>query len=142
MLRESLGRLSEDDDGTAALARLTAAAAWPEDGDPVASSIWLDGYLGAGVLAPSGAGPETLYSAAAERFPDGAGPGSEPLATYMAKQYEELQVRYGETRAAAVILLAADDAGTTQWARGFAQGASASWGRRGPRTGSWRMSGG
>ena len=88
----------------------------------MALSIWLDGYLGAGVLAPSGAGPETLYSAAAERFPDGAGPGSEPLATYMAKRYEELQVRYGETRAAAAMLLAADDVGMTQWARGFAQG--------------------
>ena len=124
MLRENLGRLSEDDDGTAELARLTAAAAWPEDGDQVAPSIWLDGYLAAGVLAPSGAGPERLYSAAAERFPDGAGPGSEPLATYMATRYEELQVRYGETREAAAMFLAADDVGMTQWARGFAQGVS------------------
>ena len=122
MMRENLGRLSEDDDGTTELARLIAAAAWPVDGDPVAPSIWLDGYLAAGVLAPSGAGPEMLYSAAEERFPDGAGPESELLSAYMAKRYEELQVRYGETRAAAAMLLAAGDVGMTQWARGFAQG--------------------
>lgn len=41
--REALGRLSDDDDGTAELGRLTAAAAWPEDGQPVAPSTWLDG---------------------------------------------------------------------------------------------------
>ena len=122
MMRENLGRLSEDDDGTAELARLTAAAAWPADGESVAPSIWLDGYLAAGVLAPSGAGPEMLYAAAEERFADGAGPDSEPLPTYMAKRYEELQARYGETREAAAMLLAADDVGITQWARGFAQG--------------------
>ena len=124
MLRENLGRLSEDEDGTAELARLTAAAAWPEDGDPVAPSIWLDGYLAAGVLAPSAARSEKLYSAAAERFADGAGPGSEPLVTYVAKRYEELLVQYEETRAAAAMLLAADEVGMTQWARGFAQGVS------------------
>ena len=124
MLRENMGRLSEDDDGTAELARLTAAAAWPEDGDAVAPSLWLDGYLAAGVLAPSGGGPEMLYSAALERFPDGRGPGSEPLLGYMANRYEELQARYGETRDTAAMFLAADDIGMTQWARGFAQGVS------------------
>ena len=42
----------------------------------------------------------------------------------MAKRYEELLVQYGETRAAAAMLLAADDVGMTQWARGCAQGVS------------------
>ena len=123
MLRESVGRMSEGDDGTEELARLIAGAAWAEDGDSVAPSIWLDGYLAAGVLAPSGAGPDMLYAAAAERFPDG-GSESEPLSAYMAKRYEALQAQYGETRAVAAMLLAADDIGMTEWAQGFAQGVS------------------
>ena len=100
--RETLGRLSEDDDGTAELGRLTAAAAWPEDDDPVAPSIWLDGYLAAGVLAPSGALPEALYEARAEHFGNaGIGPGAEPLRTYMTSRYAVLEAEYGETRAVA-----------------------------------------
>ena len=122
-LRENVGRMSEGDDGTTELARLIAGAAWPEDGDSVAPSIWLDGYLAAGVLAPSGAGPDMLHAAAAERFPDG-GSESEPLSAYMAKRYEALQAQYGETRAVAAMLLAADDIGMTEWAQGFAQGVS------------------
>ena len=122
MLRESVGRLSEDDDGSAELARLIAAAGWPEDDNRVARSIWLDGYLAAGVLAPSGGEPEALYSAAVERFPDGGGPDSEPLSTSMAKRYEALQTQYGETHGVAAMLLAADDVGMTEWAQGFAQG--------------------
>ena len=59
----------------------------------MAPSIWLDGYLAAGALAPSGAGPEALYSAAVERFPDGGGPDSEPLSTSMARRYEALQTQ-------------------------------------------------
>ena len=35
LLRENVGRLSEGDDGTTELARLIAAAAWPEDGNPM-----------------------------------------------------------------------------------------------------------
>ena len=122
-LRENVGRMSEGDDGSEELARLIAGAAWPEDGDSVATSIWLDGYLAAGVLAPSGAGPDMLYAAAAERFPDG-GSESESLSAYMAKRYEALQTQYGETRAVAAMLLAADDIGMTEWAQGFAQGVS------------------
>ena len=122
-LRENVGRMSEGDDGSEELARLIAGAAWPEDGDSVAPSIWLDGYLAAGVLAPSGAGPDMLYAAAAERFPDG-GSESESLSAYMAKRYEALQAQYGETRAVAAMLLAADDIGMTEWAQGFAQGVS------------------
>ena len=100
MLRENVGRLSEGDDGTAELGQLTAAAAWPENGGPVAPSIWLDGYLAAGVLAPSEARPDALYSAAVERFPDGSGgPGPEAFLTYMTNRYEVLQAQYGETNA-------------------------------------------
>ena len=85
ILRENVGRLSEGDDGTMELARLIAAAAWPEDGNPAAPSIWLDGYLAAGVLAPSEAGPGALYSAAVDRFPDGGGLGPEAFLV----QYDE-----------------------------------------------------
>ena len=122
MLRESVGRLSEDDDGKMELARLIAAAAWPEDGEAVATSIWLDGYLAAGVLAPSGAGPDALYSAAVEWFSEGGGPGSESFSTRMANRFEELVGLYGESHAVAAMLLKADDIGMTEWARGFAQG--------------------
>ena len=122
VLKENVGRLSEGDDGSAELARLISAAAWPVDGNSVAPSIWLDGYLAAGVLAPSGDGPDALYSAATERFPDGGGPGSEPLLTQMTKRYEALQARYGESHGVAAMILAADDIGMTEWAQGFAQG--------------------
>ena len=62
--QEAFGWLSEDDNGTAKLARLIAAAAWPEDGDALAPSIWLDEYLAAGVLEPSGTELAALYMAA------------------------------------------------------------------------------
>ena len=123
MLRENVGRLSEGDDGTAELGRLTAAAVWPENGGPVAPSIWLDGCLAADVLAPSGARPDALYSAAVERFPDGSGgPGPEAFLTYMTNRYEVLQAQYGETNAVAAMILAADDIRIMEWAKGFAQG--------------------
>ena len=123
MLRENVGRLSEGDDGTAELGQLTAAAAWPENCGPVAPSIWLDGYLAAGVLAPSEARPDALYSAAVERFPDGSGgPGPEAFLTYMTNRYEVLQAQYGETNAVAAMILAADDIRIMEWAKGFAQG--------------------
>ena len=122
MLRENVGRLSEDDDGTKELARLIAAAAWPEGGNPVAPSIWLDGYLAAGVLAPSEAGPDALYSAAMERFPDGGGSGPEAFLIHMTNRYEALMVQYGETHAMAAMILAADDIGMMEWAQGLAQG--------------------
>lgn len=121
--REALGRLSEEDDGTAELGRLTAAAAWPDGDDAVAPSMWLDGYLAAGVLAPSGTGPEMLYAEAAERFGKaGVGPGAKPLRTHITDRYAALQTVYGETRTVASMFLAADDLGVTEWARGFAQG--------------------
>ena len=121
--REKLGRLSEDDDGTAELDRLIAAAAWPGDDEPVAPSIWLDGFLAAGVLAPTGAGPEALYTAVQERFRNaGNQPGTEPLVTYLANRYEELAAVYGEVRTVASMFLGADDLGMTEWARGFGQG--------------------
>ena len=122
VLRENVGRLSEGDDGTTELARLIAAAAWPEDGNPAASSIWLDGYLAAGVLAPSEAGPDALYSAAVDRFPDGGGLGPEPFLAHMTNRYDALQAQYGETHGVAAMILAADDIGMTEWAQGFAQG--------------------
>ena len=122
ILRENVGRLSEGDDGSAELARLMAAAAWPEHGNPVAPPIWLDGYLAAGVLAPSEGGPDALYSAAMERFPDGGGPGSEPFLTHMTNRYDALQAQYGESHAVAAMILAADDIVMTEWAQGFAQG--------------------
>lgn len=121
--REKLGRLSEDDDGTAELDRLIATAPWPEDDEPVAPSIWLDGFLAAGVLAPAGAAPEALYTAVEERFRNtGDQPGTEPLGTYMANRYEELAAAYGEVRTVATMFLAADDLGMTEWSQGFAQG--------------------
>ena len=43
--------MEDIDHSATAPARLTAAAAWSEDGEPVAPSIWLDGYLAAVVLA-------------------------------------------------------------------------------------------
>ena len=122
ILRENVGRLSEGDDGSGELARLMAAAAWPEHGNPVAPPIWLDGYLAAGVLAPSEGGPDALYSAAMERFPDGGGPGSEPFLTHMTNRYDALQAQYGESHAVAAMILAADDIVMTEWAQGFAQG--------------------
>ena len=96
MLRENVGRLSEGDDGTMELARLIAAAAWPEDGIPAAPSIWLDGYLAADVLAPSEAGPDALYGAAVDRFPDGGGLGLEAFLVHMTNRYDALQAQYGE----------------------------------------------
>ena len=96
MLRENVGRLSEGDDGTMELARLIAAAAWPEDGIPAAPSIWLDGYLAAGVLAPSEAGPDALYGAVVDRFPDGGGLGPEAFLAHMTNRYDALQAQYGE----------------------------------------------
>ena len=122
MLRENVGRLSAGDDGTAELARLIAAAAWPEDCNPPAPSIWLDGYLAAGVLAPSEAGPDALYAAGVDRFPDGGGLGPEAYMAHMTKRYDALRVQYGETHAVAAMMLAADDIGMTEWAQGFAQG--------------------
>ena len=123
ILRENVGRMSEGDDGSAELARLMAAAAWPEHGNHVEPSIWLDGYLAAGVLAPSEAGPDALYSAATERFPDGSGgPASEPFLTHMTNRYDALQAQYGESHTVAAMILAADDIGMTEWAQGFAQG--------------------
>ena len=122
MLRENVGRLSEGDDGTTELARLIAAAAWPEDGNPMVASIWLDGYLATGVLAPSEAGPDALYSAAVDRFPDGGGLGPEAFLVHMTNRYDALQDQYGETHGVAAMILAADDIGMTEWAQGFAQG--------------------
>ena len=122
MLRENVGRLSEGDDGTAELARLIAAAAWPEDGNSAAPSIWLDGYLAAGVLAPSEVGPDALYSAAVDRFPDGGGLGPEAFLALMTNRYDALLAQYGETHGVAAMILAADDIGMTEWAQGFAQG--------------------
>ena len=122
LLRENVGRLSEGDDGTKELARLIAAAAWPEDGNPAAPSIWLDGYLAAGVLAPSEAGPDALYSAAVDRFPDGGGLGPEAFLAHMTNRYDALLAQYGETHGVAAMILAADDIGMTEWAQGFAQG--------------------
>ena len=122
MVRENVGRLSEGDDGTAELARLIAAAAWPEDGNSAAPSIWLDGYLAAGVLAPSEVGPDALYAAAVDRFPDGGSLGPEAFLVQMTIRYDALQAQYGETHAVAAMMLAADDIGMTEWAQGFAQG--------------------
>ena len=124
-LREQFGRMSGDDDGTAELGRLIAAAAWPADGDPVAPSVWLDGYLAAGVLSPAGAKPDALFSAAAERLcNDGDGQETGTFLIFMTKRYEELQASYGETRRIVAMVEAADDLGMTEWARGFAQGVS------------------
>ena len=122
-LREQFGRMSEDDDGTAELGRLIAAAAWPADGEAVAPSVWLDGYLAAGVLSPAGAKPDALFSAAAERLCVG-GDSRETKAflAFMANRYEELQAAYGETSRVVAMVEAADDLGMTDWARGFAQG--------------------
>ena len=123
LLREQYGRMFEDDDGTAELGRLIAAAAWPEAGVPVAPSVWLDGYLAAGVLSPLGAEPNALYSAAAERFCNGGdGQEAEPFLTFMTNRYEALQAAYGETRRVVAMFEAADDLGMTDWAQGFAQG--------------------
>ena len=83
----------------------------------------LDGYLAAGVLAPSGAGSEALYSAAWERFPK-CGQGPETFLEFMVNRYKELQAEYGDTRALAAMFLDADDVGMAEWARGFAQGAN------------------
>ena len=120
--REELGRLSEGDDGSAELDRLVQAAAWPEDADAVAESIWLDGYLAAAVLAPSEVGPGALYSAAVERFTDGGECRTDSMLGRMTKRYDTLQNRYGKTREVAAMFLAAEDIGMTEWARGFAQG--------------------
>ena len=122
-LREQYGRMSEDDDGTAELSRLIAAAAWPADGERVAPSVWLDGYLAAGVLSPSGAEPDALYSAAAERFCNGGdGQKTEPFLTFMANRYEELEAEYGEVRRVVAMFESADDLGMPAWAQGFAHG--------------------
>ena len=123
LLKEQYGRMSEDDDGTAERGRLIAAAAWPEDGDPVAPSVWLDGYLAAGVLSPSGAEPGVLFSAAAERFCNGGDEKeTEPFLTFMTNRYEALQAENGETRLVVAMFEVADDLGMTDWALGFAQG--------------------
>ena len=121
-VREDLGRLSEDDDGSAELKRLIGAAAWPEDADTLAESMWLDGYLAAAVLAPSEAGPGPLCSAVLEHFPEGGERGSESLPASMRRRYETLRSDYGNTRAVAATFLAGEDVGMTEWARGFAQG--------------------
>ena len=121
-VREDLGRLSEDDDGSAELNRLIGAAAWPEDADTLVESMWLDGYLAAAVLAPSEVGPGALYSAALGHFPEGGERGSEPMLRRMTKRYKTLLSQYGNTREIAAMFLAAEDIGMTEWARGFAQG--------------------
>ena len=122
-LREQYGRMSEDDDGTAELGRLIAAAAWPADGETVVPSVWLDGYLAAGVLSPAGAKPDALYSAAAERFCNGGdGQKTEPFLTFMTNRYEELEAEYGEVRRVVAMFESADDLGMPAWAQGFAHG--------------------
>ena len=40
----------------------------------------------------------------------------------MTNRYDALLAQYGETRAVAAMILAADDIGMTEWAQGFAQG--------------------
>ena len=88
----------------------------------MAPSIWLDGFLAARVLAPSGAGREALYAAAAERFRNaGDEQEAEPLGGFMTSRYEELLSEYGESRTVASMFLTADDLGMTVRARGFAQ---------------------
>ena len=79
-------------------------------------------YLAAGVLAPSEAGPDALYSAAVDRFPDGGGLGPEAFLVHMTNRCDALQAQYGESHVVAAMILAADDIGMTEWAQGFAQG--------------------
>ena len=118
-------RWSEDEDGTAELQRLVAAAEWPEGEHPMAApSVWLDGYLAAAALSPLGPRVEALFSALAERAATAAGRASDRAVARMKARYDELQAAYGVPRFVKDMLAVLDAGDLADWAKGFACGIS------------------